>query len=100
MLNLSIDNDLHIDYGLYLLEHELQDVHEGKRLSDFGLRPAYYNWKLRMGNPDILTEVYNGEQQQNLFEQLSPKMNSGQLAAFKTITERIKKRPGDTMFFI
>jgi hypothetical protein len=98
--NLPTDNDLYIDYGLYLIEHELQDVHEGKRLSDFGLRPACYDWKLRMGNPDILTEIYNGEQQQKLFEQLSPKMNSGQRAAFKTITERIEKRPGDATFFV
>ena len=41
--NLPIDNDLHIDYRLYLLGHELQDVHEDKRLLDFRLRPTYYD---------------------------------------------------------
>lgn len=100
MANLPEAHDRHLDYGLYLIERELQEDEGGKTLVDVGLPLPQYDWDSLLRHQSASDTVYDPQQQASLFEQLSPQMNAGQRAAFQEIASRIADPSRDCIFFV
>ncbi|KAJ3858657.1 PIF1-like helicase-domain-containing protein [Lentinula novae-zelandiae] len=86
------------DYGLYLLDHLLQE--SGHFLEDFtGMPLPVRNWAAQVGNTFIAEQLdYDHEAEREQAEQSIVLMNSEQRMAFDNIMESVEKGNGSLFF--
>lgn len=98
-LTVSSDPNVHLDYGLYLIETLLTEFN--KRLTDFGLPSCIHNWGLRDTNPLLAAELsYNQAEQDNVFFDTYHNLNSDQLAVFNAVVDHIRNDPHTAHYFV
>src|SRR5437588_904756 len=90
----EFEGELHLDYGLYLLQQNLQEF--GKTLVEFGLPVPVLNWA--SGVPLLANQVleeennYDVVQEEEAFAVMRAKLNPEQVTCFEEIVNAVEQQ--------
>lgn len=91
--------DIHLDYGLFLLQKQLAD--HSKTLEDFYLPIPVHNWAGIGGNPLINAELtYDTGVEAAFRDDITSRFNQDQAYCFQEIVTAIDRQPEAAHFFL